>query len=197
MPLIRRPTETQGTAAASLAGRSVDERWAAARALSSSPESLPALVRALAGESDDRVREALFTGLARIATPDSAAAILPYLRSDDATVRTGALDALRAMPGAVRPHMEALLGDPDADVRLLVCEIVRNLDSAEATRLLCRLLDREHVTNVCASAVDVLAEIGNEEALPSLARCAERFRDDPFLGFSIKVAADRLRSARV
>lgn len=194
MPLICRPTDTQSAAPASLTSGSPDARWTAARALAATPDSVPALAQALTAESDARVREAIFTGLARIATPDSAAAVLPYLRSDDATFRTGALDALRAMPEAAKPHLETLLGDPDADVRLLACEIVRNLDGAEATRLLCKLLDTERETNVCASAVDVLAEIGNADALPHLTRCADRFKDDPFLGFSIKVAADRLRS---
>ena len=46
------------------------------------------------------MREAIFTGLARIATAESAAAVVPYLRSDDASLRTGAIDALRAMPKA-------------------------------------------------------------------------------------------------
>ena len=58
------------------------------------------LAAALSRESDPRVREAIFTGLARIATAESAAAVLPYLRSDDAGLRTAALDALRAMPQA-------------------------------------------------------------------------------------------------
>ncbi|HEX3673964.1 MAG TPA: HEAT repeat domain-containing protein [Rhizomicrobium sp.] len=196
MPLIHRPTDAPGAAPASLASGSADERWTAARALAATAQGVQALAKALAGETDPPVREAIFTGLARIATPDSAAAVLPYLRSDDATLRTGALDALRAMPGAAKPHLNTLLNDPDADVRLLACEIVRNLDSTEATRLLCALIDGERETNVCASAVDVLAEIGTAEALPHLARCAERFKGDPFLGFSIKVATDRLRTAR-
>ena len=47
------------------------------------------------------------------------------------------------------------------------------------------------------SAVEVLAEVGGAEALPALARCAERFRGTPFLEFSIKVAADRIRAQAV
>jgi hypothetical protein len=41
--------------------------------------------------------------------------------------------------------------------------------------------------------VEALGEIGNAKALPALSNCAERFPDDPFLGFAIKVVADRLR----
>jgi hypothetical protein len=58
--------------------------------------------------------------------------------------------------------------------------------------MLCALLENETEKNVCAAAVEVLAEVGNAEALGSLARCAERFADDPFLVFSIKMAIDRI-----
>ena len=44
--------------------------------------------------------------------------------------------------------------------------------------LLCALLSSETEANVCAAAIDVLAEVGGPEALPVLAACAERFRDN-------------------
>ncbi len=150
------------------------------------------LAEALARESDARVREAIFTSLVRIATAESVAALLPYLRSDEAGLRTGAIDALRTMPAACRPHMAQLLSDPDADVRLLSCEFARGLPESEANRLLCDLLDRETEKNVCAAAVEVLAEVGRPEALGSLKRCAERFADDPFVAFSVRMASDRI-----
>ena len=140
------------------------------------------------------MREAIFTSLARIATAESVELVLPFLRSDDAHLRTGALDALRAMKGVVWPYVPQLLDDRDADVRLLACELARNLPGEEAARLLCELLDSELEPNVCASAVEVLAEVGGPEALPVLARCADRFRGTAFLEFSIKITADRIRS---
>src|SRR5207253_633163 len=124
--------------------------------------------------------------------PDSAAAVVPYLRSDDASLRTGALDALRAMPNAARAHLPALLADLDADGRLLSCELARGLPESEANRLLCELLERETEKNVCAAALEVLAEIGKPETLPTLERCAARFGSDAFIAFSIKVAIDRI-----
>jgi hypothetical protein len=107
-------------------------------------------------------------------------------------MRTGALDALRSMPDAVLPRLPALLGDPEADVRLLSCEIVRCLPSANATPLLCDLLVREPEANVCAAAVDVLAEIGGPLAEPALRHCADRFPQEAFLGFAIKMAIQRI-----
>ena len=87
------------------------------------------------------MREAIFTALAQIATPESALAVLPYLRSDEASIRIGALDALRpAMPEAHRPYLPQALADADADVRLLVCDLIRNMHDADAPRWLCALL---------------------------------------------------------
>jgi HEAT repeat protein len=139
------------------------------------------------------VREAIFTALARIATSESANVVLPYLRLDDANTRTGAMDALRALPDACRPYLPGLLADADPDVRLLACDLVRDAGGADGPRWLCALIETEPQANVCAAAVEALGEIGDATAAPSLSRCAERFPDDPFLGFAIKVVADRLR----
>jgi HEAT repeat protein len=195
MPLIRRPSppsELSVSAPASLTEGTSDQRWAAVRAAAAKPGGVALLAAALTHERDPHVLEAIFTGLARVATEESAAAVVPFIRSEDASLRASALDALRAMPEASRPHVARLLADPDADVRLLSCELVRGLPEGEANQLLSDLLDRETEKNVAAAAVEVLAEIGRPEALPALARCAERFAGDSFLAFSIKVATDRI-----
>lgn len=201
MPLIRKSPEPVPPQAPSdeailtaLASGTDDERWAAARVAPDLPHGVKALADALAQERNARVREAIFTSLARSATPESVESVIPMLRSDDAQLRTGALDALRAMKDAVWTYVPQLLKDPDADVRLLACELTRNLPDEEAAHLLCVLLDTEREPNVCASAVEVLAEVGGEQALPVLAQCAERFRGSAFLEFAIKITSDRIRS---
>ena len=196
MPLVRKPSSQSPAAAAppSLGEGTSEQRWAAVRAAAERPDGLTLLAAALGRESDPRVREAIFTGLARLPSPESAAVVVPHLRSDDANLRTGAIDALRAMPQACQPHLPALLADSDADVRLLSCELARGLADEEANRLLCDLLEREIEKNVCAAAIEVLAEIGRPEALPSLARCGTRFSGDPFITFSLKVATERIVS---
>jgi hypothetical protein len=198
MPLIRSKSDNAAAGVlreepASLASASPDERWAAARA-ACDPAAISSLGDALALERDARVREAIFTALARIATPESAGVVLPYMRVDDANTRTGALDALRAMPEAARLHLPGLLVDADADVRLLACDLVRDAGGADGPRWLCAMIETEPQANVCAAAVEVLGEIADAAAGPSLSRCAERFPDDPFLRFAIKVVADRVRA---
>src|ERR1700677_3135262 len=196
MPLIRDESDKAAAsvprqALPSLASASADERWAAARA-ARDPSAIPSLGEALAHERDARVREAIFTALARIGTPESAQVVLPYLRVDDANTRTGALDALRAMQHACRPYLPGLLTDPDPDVRLLTCDLVREIGGGDGPRWLCAMIDTQPQANVCAAAVEALGEIGDAAALPALSNCAERFPDDPFLGFAIKVVAERL-----
>jgi HEAT repeat protein len=204
MPLVRKPpsgplgssaTATDSaTVLGALARGTDDERWSAARAAASLPGSVPALGEALATEKNLRVREAVLTSLARIATPESVQTVLPLLRSDDAVVRREGSDALLAMKDAAWPQLEALLQDDDANVRILACGLVRDMPNEKAVLLYCGLIDSEPEANVCAAAVEALAEIAGPEALPALTRCAERFRQTPFLTFSIQLVVDRLRS---
>src|SRR5579872_3990783 len=205
MPLIRKApaasAEPSGSdfqeASARLRGGTTQERWSAARSLGTQPGAAPVLGDALAREPDARVREAILTSLARLASPESIDVVVAQLRSDDAQLRTGALDALRHMIAAVLPRLPALLTDADPDVRVLCCDLVREIPSAEGTELLCGVLDRDSEPNVCAAAVDVLAEIGQPEALPYLAECAARFREQSFLTFAIKIAAERIAAQRI
>jgi HEAT repeat protein len=204
MPLVRKTSPSsspQPQPAADAPDRLLngtpDERWAAARSLGGRPEEIAILGRALAQEPDARVREAILTSLARADTSDAVEVVLPLLRSDDAGLRTGALDALATMPTAVAPRLAALLHDRDVDVRVLACELARRAPAAEASRLLCGLLATETDINVCGAAVEVLAEVGGPEAAPALAQCLTRFPETAFpqagfLRFSIKVAADRI-----
>jgi HEAT repeat protein len=201
MPLIRReapkaPATSIDSAKLASAFRdgSDDERWTAARSAGETPEGLSILKDALSREASPRVREAIFTSLARIRTPASAEAVLPYLASDDASLRAGALGALRAMPAATAFHLTRVLSDKDPDVRLLACELVRNQPSGDANRLLSGLLASESQANVCAAAVEVVAEVGGPALLPVLAECAARFPNDPFLAFAIQAASERIGS---
>ena len=94
----------------------------------------------------------------------------------------------------VRHVLPRLLSDPDADIRILSSELARALPADEATTVLCALLAGEQDVNVCAAAVDVLAEVGNPAARPVLAQCAARFPQNAFLAFAVRVAIDRIGS---
>ena len=201
MPLIRKnppgPTETTspGTPPAdSLASGTAEERWKAARRLGTpdTPGGVQLLAKALEQERDARVREAIFTSLTRLGGPESVEAVIGQLHSDEAHLRTGALDALRAMIGSVRPRLAALLADPDPDIRILSCDLVRELPSAEGTALLSAVLENDPEPNVCAVALDILAETGDAAALPALDKCAARFPEERFLIFALRIARERI-----
>lgn len=204
MPLVRKgpanaseqaPADAQ-LAVVALRGGAPQERWSAARSLRAQPGAAQLLGDALRDETDARVREAIFTSLARLATQESVEAVIPHIRSDDANLRTRALDALRAMIEAARPRLPSLLADSDPDVRILCCDLVRELPPSDAVGLLCGVLDRDAEPNVCAAAVDVLAEIGERTALPCLKSCAARFPGETFLSFAVEIAIERIESER-
>lgn len=201
MPLVRkspqpapRPPPGLAEVLSRLASENPDERWTAARAAAALPAATAALAAALAREPDLRVREAMFTSLARIGTRESLAGLLPMLRCDDPALRIGALDALRSSVTAARQLLPQLLRDPDPDVRLLSCELARDLPAEEACASLCALLAEEPEVNVCAAAIEVLAEAADASALPAIERCAARFAHVPFLRFASRLAMDRIRA---
>lgn len=203
MPLIKRdakaPAADQDDAAshiAALSGPDPETRWRAARALGGRAEAVPALAAALNAERDTRVREAIMTALMRIGDEASVKALLPSLRSQDAGERAAALEALQALPEAMPPFIGALLRDSDSDVRILATELARNMPEDDATRLLCALLAEEAHPNVCAAAIEVLAEVGTAEAIPVLQACAARFAGSPFVPFAAQVAMARLSATQ-
>jgi HEAT repeat protein len=177
-------------AAAALQRGTMPERWAAVRALAHDAFAVPLLAAALHGEVEPQLREAIFGALARIGTAESFASLVQYLRSDDAATRTAALDALKLMPDAAGARLEELLRDEDADIRLLVCELARVAPSGEAA--LIAVLAHETAVNVCAAAVEVLAEIGGPASLMALQACTVRFPGVAFLQFSISLAVGQI-----
>lgn len=199
MPLVRKPTTQQPSSPPAveetlraLTSTDTDARWAAARAAGAMPGGIAAIAAVVRTESEPHVREALFSALARAGTTESHDCLIELLRTDQSGLRTGALDALRSIGPGVSALLPRLLADADADVRILSCELARGLDSADATELLCILLAQEREANVCAAAVEVLAEVGTPTAIAVLAQCAQRFGDNTFLGFAIKVACERI-----
>jgi HEAT repeat protein len=207
MPLVKRgapaaPEAAQRTekarapALTGLTNPDSEIRWRAARALSEWPETVPALAAALDAEQVPRVREAIMTALMRIGDKASVKALLPCLRSQDAAVRAGALDALQAIGDAILPFLQLLLADTDSDVRILATELARSVSPADATAILCRLLEQERHPNVCAAAMEILAEVGTREAVPALRACADRFSDISFLTFAASAAIARIADAK-
>ena len=168
MPLIRKdagspkPTSVAVDACLQLASASSDARWDAARQLAKEPSSVGALERALSSETDPRVREALFTSLAHIRTPDAVMAVLPHIRSDDAAIRANALDALTSMADAVESSLPALLADPDVDAVARCRYANRGACDGHrraSRRIGCCASSRLAATRICAGSVYARAQV--------------------------------------
>jgi HEAT repeat protein len=202
MPLIKRSrverVSDQGSDALDLAVSDLchpdaGRRWAAARRLGDGNGAVVEhLASALKQEKDLRVLEAVFTSLVRIGGEEAVRALLPCLRSDHAALRVGAIEALQLMPDKVIAHVDTLLKDADSDVRIMTIELLRKMPRDQATPLLCIALDHDEHPNVCAAAIDVLAEVGTLAALPYLERCRARFTNDPFLPFAISMTVESI-----
>lgn len=166
-------------------------RRQAARQLEAVPGAASLLASCLKDETDATVREALLTSLMSLNSEAAAAGLVPLLRSDDAALRNEAIQALQHIPAAAVEHMEPLLVDPDPDVRIFAINVLGALAHPQTQAWLLQLIKTDTNINVCATAVDLLAEIGTPAAVPALRALAQRF-EHPFIQFAVTTAIHRI-----
>jgi HEAT repeat protein len=199
-PTALRPVEARDYArhAAGLVAQLGDadasvRRWAA-RDLGSHPQAAAALCARLGVEADASVRAVLFTSAARLGGGAVAQGLLPLLRSEDAALRNGAIEVLAGLHEAVAPHVEALLHDTDADVRIFTVNLLGDLQHANVAHWLEQVLMHDPTVNVVGAALEVMAEVGSAQSLPALRESARRFADDAYIGFAVNLAIERIGS---
>ena len=165
------------------------QRRRAAHSLGERPDAVPALSARLRREEDPSVRETLLTALVRAGNGEAAAALVPYLGSEDVGLRNGVIESLQQMPAAVvMPEIAPLLGAADSDLRIFAAQLVGKLPHPDRLDLLAGVIDGDPHVNVCLSAVEALMESGDPAARPIVERLAARFPDDPFVAFSVDAA---------
>lgn len=165
----------------------------AARDLSQhSTPAAHALCQRLEVETDKAMREAIAISLTRIGGDAVVKGLLPLLRSDDAALRNGVIDILKELAADVAPHMEALLDDPNPDVRIFVVNVLEALRHPKVEDWLIAVICMDPHVNVVASALDLLGEVGTEAALTSLSDVRKRFPHEPFIGFAVDNAVKRI-----
>ncbi len=170
----------------------VSRRWAA-RDLAKYPAAVDALLIQLSRETDREVREAIFISLTQFDNAQAVHGLIQCLRSEDAAVRNSAIDALKLMPGAVAPMMVELLRDPSADVRILAVNVLESLRHPEVENWLIGVIEQDEHVNVCATAVDLLTEVGTAAAVKALVALKSRFAEEPFMHFAVDVALQRIQ----
>jgi HEAT repeat protein len=177
---------------ADLASADTSTRRRAAQALSRMPDAVAAICAHLANEQSLSVRSIILTGLIVNKSPAVVLGLLPLLGSEDANLRNGAIEALQRMPDEVAPHMEAMLADPNSDVRIFAVDVLSALPHPMVPEWLRRVVTLDPHVNVCAAALDALAEAGQPDVIPALEELADRFPDVAFIQFAVDAAIRRI-----
>ncbi len=188
-----RPRDLSGLLAALADPDPLARRWAA-RDLVDHPEAAGALVERLSLETETSVLEVVLTSLTRIGDECAVAGLTDCLRSDNIMLRNAAIEAMKQLPDEVAPWMGRLLKDPDPDVRIFAVNVLESLRHPQVEDwLICVIAEDAHV-NVCATAVDLLGEVGSEQAIPALRALKDRFSDEPYIQFAADLALKRVNA---
>ena len=166
-------------------------RWAA-RDLADCPGASAALVSRLQREDDASVREIIFSTLTALGDATAVAGLVQCLRSDDAALRNEAIEGMKQLPDEVAPIMRGLLADTDPDVRIFAVNVLESLRHQSVEAWLLEVIERDPHVNVCATAVDLLGEVGSEAAREPLRHLKARFADEPYIQFAADLAVKRL-----
>lgn len=169
-------------------------RWAA-RDLMDCPEASAPLVQRLQHESDVSVREVILTTLTALGDDVAVAGLVDCLKSEDAALRNEAVEAMKQLPDEVAPIMRGLLADADPDVRIFAVNILESLRHPEVESWLLAVIENDPQLNVCATAVDLLGEVGSDAAREPLQHLKARYADQPYIQFAADLALKRINEA--
>lgn len=168
-------------------------RWAA-RDLAGCPGSSGALVEQLQREQDRSVREIILTTLTQLGDEGAVSGLVACLRSEDAGLRNEAIEAMKLLPDEVSPIMGVLLKDPDPDVRIFAVNILESLRHRQVEAWLIEVIEQDNHVNVCATAVDLLGEVGSSQSSDALENLKARYPDEPYISFAADLALKRITS---
>jgi HEAT repeat protein len=168
-------------------------RWAA-RDLIHCPDAAAALVGRLKREAELSVREVILSSLTQLGDATAVAGLVDCLRSVDAALRNEAVEAMKQLPDEVAPMMQGLLADADPDVRIFTVNVLESLCHPEVETWLIEVISTDAHINVCATAVDLLSEVGSAQSVLPLQQLKQRFADAPYIQFAADLALRRIRA---
>ena len=186
-----RPRDLAGLMASLDAPDATARRWAA-RDLAPFTEAVPALVKRLRIETDTTVREAIFLTLTELGDANIVQSLIKCLHGEEVERRNAAIEVMKHLPDAVAPFMPGLLVDPAPNVRILAVSVLESLRHPDVEKWLIEVISEDSQVNVCATAVDILAEVGTEAAITQLEALKRRFPDEPYILFAADLALQRI-----
>ncbi len=170
---------------------STERRWAA-RDLAEYKEASSYLLEQLIKEKDIAVREIIISSLIAIGDEIAISGLINCLKSDDAHLRNSAVEALKQVPETIAPYIEKLLQDKDPDIRIFTINILESLRHPKVVKWLIEVIEKDENINVCATALDLLSEVGTEEATSAIKKIKERFQNEPYIQFAADIALRRI-----
>ncbi len=166
-------------------------RWAV-RDLAVMPNASAVLVTRLEHENNASVRTGILNALAKLGDTIAINGLVQCLRSEDAALRNEAIEILKELPNEVALIIDGLLIDDDSDVRIFAVNILESLRHKHVEQWLIGVIEKDTHVNVCATALDLLSEVGTELAIPAIKKLKTRFPDEPYIFFSIDLALKRI-----
>ena len=150
--------------------------------------SAPEFSRLIAANADPLLRETALTHLARLEGPFPAQTLAGLLRTGDTPLRNAAIATLGNLGEAAVEALAPLLADPDVDLRIYALTALERTFSLRAAEVALQTALTDEDVNVCAAALDVVAQSGAREMRGALDQAAQRFPDHPFLAFAARAA---------
>jgi len=119
--------------------------------------------------------------------------IMDLLRLNNAYVRNLGISILRNFGDSIKYYIVKFLIGDDRDLRIFAINVLGDVDFAESRDMLVELLETEEDINVAMTAVDYMAEIGEEEDIPLLESLKDRFAGDFYAEFAVDGAIKLIR----
>lgn len=119
--------------------------------------------------------------------------VMELLKLHNAYVRNLGISILRDFGDAIRYYIVKFLIGDDRDLRIFAINVLGDVNFAASRDMLIELLENEYDLNVAMTAVDYMAEIGEEEDIELLERVKERFSNDTYASFAVDGAVRSIR----
>lgn len=175
----------------------VDDRRLAVRGLAEwqDVEWLPLMLAALKAEKDAGVQDLILQSFRSRGGDAVAKALVTFLASEDARLRNAVIDVLQQMPTEMETHMPDLLENDNPDVRIFAINIMGSLQHPNVPDWLETVIRHDEHLNVCMTALDLLAEMGDQAMCDSVESLLARFPDEPYVVFSVAQVKKRMGCA--
>jgi len=119
--------------------------------------------------------------------------IMDLLKLDNAYIRNLGISILRVFGDSIKYYIVKFLIGDDRDLRIFAINVLGDVDFAESRDMLVELLETEEDINVAMTAVDYMAEIGEEEDIPLLESLKERFAGEFYVEFAVDGAIKMIK----